>query len=108
MIAVITKAHVFQVNSSSIVALSKMFELLPSLPLIFKPVVDNFTTDPFLPNDPWTSIESGDFNDVPIIIGANSDEGLFPILRYHQNETFIKETSTNWDKIVAPLIMFHR
>jgi len=47
-----------------------MFELLPSLPLIFKPVVDNFTTDPFLPNDPWTSIESGDFNDVPIIIGA--------------------------------------
>ncbi len=86
--------------------LSTMFEIIPSLPFIFKPVVDNFTTDPFLPKDPWTIIESGEFTQ--FIMGANADEGLFPILKYHKNETFIKEIATNWDQFVAPLVIFHR
>ncbi len=45
---------------------SSVFDVLPGLPLIFKPVVDNFTSDPFVPRDPWDIIESGEFNQVSI------------------------------------------
>ncbi len=38
--------------------------------------VDDFTSDPFVPENQWDMIESGNFNQVPTIIGSNSDEGL--------------------------------
>ncbi len=87
---------------------STVFDILPGLPLIFKPVVDNFTSDPFVPRDPWESIESGDFSHVPLIMGANSEEGLYPILKFHNNETLILQMAKNWDKFIAPLLIFIR
>ncbi len=45
---------------------TSVFDVLPGLPLIFKPVVDNYTSDPFVPRDPWKIIESGEFNQVSI------------------------------------------
>ena len=87
---------------------SAVFDILPGLPLIFKPVVDNFTSNPFVPRDPWEIIESGEFSQVPLIMGANSDEGLFPTLKFYANETMILQMAANWDKFIAPLLIFNR
>ena len=43
---------------------------------IFKPVVDSYSSDPFLASDPLEMIKKGHFNKVPMIIGNNKDEGL--------------------------------
>jgi len=40
-------------------------------PLVFKPYIDDYTSDPFVPKDPWELIESGEFQHVPLIIGNN-------------------------------------
>ena len=46
------------------------------------PVVDNFCSDPFLPEDPVELLKKGKFNQVPIIIGFNKDEGVFVSPQY--------------------------
>ena len=85
-----------------------MFEVFDTLPLIFKPVVDDFTSDPFVPKDPWKMIEAGEFNQVPIIMGANSDEGLFSALNFYLNPDLLEELSSKWESEYAPLYIFHR
>ena len=40
------------------------FTELEFFPLAFKPVIDDFSTNPFVPKDPWELIESGNFNQV--------------------------------------------
>jgi hypothetical protein len=84
-----------------------MFEVL-DFPLIFIPVVDDFTSDPFVPKDPWESIEAGEFNQIPIIIGGNNDEALFNALRYYFDEAMLEELSSKWETEFGPLFIFHR
>jgi hypothetical protein len=40
------------------------FTSLEFFPLAFKPIIDDFSKDPFVPKDPWQIIESGDFQQV--------------------------------------------
>ena len=77
-------------------------------PYIFKPEVDSFTSDPFLPKDPWEMIEAGEFNHIPIIMGSNSDEGLLTGLGFYNSESKLKELADNWDNFYGPLIVFNR
>ena len=74
----------------------------------FGSVVDDFTSDPFVPANQWDMIESGNFNQVPIIIGSNSDEGLLSALNFHFNQTLLEEMAENWENEYAPLVIFHR
>ena len=97
-----------QADINEIVEAQKMFELIDMLPLIFKPVVDDFTSDPFVPKDPWKIIEAGEFNQVPLIMGSNSDEGLFSALGYYVNPALLEELSSKWETEYAPLFIFHR
>jgi carboxylesterase type B len=85
-----------------------MFDLVAGLPLTFQPEVDNFTSDPFIPKSSWEIIESGEFNHVPTIIGANAQEGLLSSLFFYKNKTFMDEIAEKWDKSYGPLIIFHR
>jgi hypothetical protein len=71
-------------------------------------VVDNFTSDPFVPENQWDMIESGSFNQVPLIMGSNSDEGLLSALNFHFNQTLLDELAENWENEYAPLVIFHR
>ena len=91
-----------------IVKEQSMFSLIDMLPIVFKPVVDDFTSDPFAPKDPWQIIESGEFNHVPIIMGANSDEGLFSAFGFSGNPELLEELSSKWEAEYAPLFIFHR
>lgn len=71
-------------------------------------VVDDFTSDPFIPKNPWLIIESGDFNQIPVIVGANHDEGLFSALRYVSNPSLLEDLASNWESEYGPLTIFHR
>ena len=65
--------------ADSLVSATKAWDqtgLLSLTQLYFKPVVDDFSADPFLPRDPHDILLGGDFNKVPIILGYNKDEGL--------------------------------
>jgi len=42
----------------------------------FRPIVDDFCSDPFLPDEPVNLLKSGKFNHVPVIVGFNRDEGI--------------------------------
>ena len=77
-------------------------------PCIFKPEVDNFTSDPFLPKSPWEMIEAGEFNHIPIIMGSNSEEGLLGALNIYNNETKIEDLAAKWDNVYGPLVIFNR
>ena len=59
----------FQIDASTIQAESLLFSRVDFFPLTFKPYIDDFNSDPFLPKEPWAMIESGDFSHVPLIIG---------------------------------------
>jgi hypothetical protein len=56
----------FQIDVATIQKLSFEFTELEFFPLAFKPVIDDFSTNPFVPKDPWQLIESGNFNQVII------------------------------------------
>lgn len=52
-----------------------------SIPVAFGPRIDAERENPFLPKDPVDIIKSGSFNQVPLIIGVNANEGGFAIAR---------------------------
>ena len=52
------------IGADSLQQLNLEFTESEFFPLAFKPVVDNFTTDPFIPKDPTEIIASGIFNQV--------------------------------------------
>ncbi len=57
----------FQIDVETIQKLSFEFTELEFFPLAFKPIIDDFSTTPFVPKDPWELIESGKFNQVIIL-----------------------------------------
>ena len=74
----------------------------------FKPYIDEFNSDPFLPKDPLDMIESGKFNDVPLILGNNGDEGLMTAGNYYDNPTKLEELRRRWNEDLAPLFFATR
>ena len=51
----------YQIDAKSLQKLSLEFTSLEFFPLAFKPIIDDFSRDPFVPKDPWQIIESGEF-----------------------------------------------
>jgi len=74
----------------------------------FRPYFDDFNSDPFIPKDPWDMIEAGEFNDVPLILGNNNDEGLFLAADYYRDPTLIEDLSRNWFQDLGPLFIATR
>jgi len=74
-------------------------------PVPFKPYIDDFNSDPFIPKDPWDLIEAGNFNDVPLIIGNNRDEGLMSAGTYYRDPTKIENLSKRWHQDLGPLFI---
>ena len=73
----------------------------------FQPVLDHFSSNPFLPLDPLDSLKQKLFNDVPLIIGHNRDEGAHLLTKLMHNRTMLSHFVKNW-KTVGPVIIFNR
>ena len=78
--------------------------------IISQPVVDwDWAAQPFLPQDPLTALENGDFNtDVEILLGTNMNEGLLitQIILFADNLFF--NTMINYWDLWGPLLLFHK
>ena len=51
-------------------------DLILSEPLPLQPVLDSFSSDPFLPMDPMEAMKTGMFNQIPFISGTVTYEGM--------------------------------
>ena len=76
-------------------------------PMPFHPIVDNFSSKPFLPLEPLEALESRYFNDVPLIVGHNKHESMNLLMPFMKNETKKKKFVEDWPKI-GPAVLFNR
>ena len=78
--------------------------------VISQPVVDaDYADDPFLPLDPSTAFQSGDFaTDVDVMFGSNKNEGLLltEVILGFDNLLF-NTILHHWD-VWGPLLLFHK
>ena len=97
-----------QVDAEKIQENTSLFPQLELNPIPFKPYVDDFNSDPFLPKDPLDMIESGEFNDVPLIMGNNKDEGLMTAMTFYSKPELLEELSRRWHEDLGPLFIATR
>lgn len=58
------------------------------IPIPFLVSLDDFSPDPILSSDPLKLIQDGIFNDVPLMIGSNKDEGHLFVGKYLSSDLF--------------------
>ena len=80
-----------------------LVEVLVAAKKMFKPVVDDYATQPFLPKEPLILIEKGEFKRVPVIIGSNKDEGLI-FLNFNKN--LREDVMHNFDKYIPNTFLY--
>ena len=76
-------------------------------PMPFTAIIDDFATKPFVPLHPLEAIKKGLFNDVPLIIGHNRDEGASILTQLTHNMTIFDHFLKHWNKI-APVMLFNK
>lgn len=86
-----------QVDGQALVDKVFFLEEFENFPNPFKPVVDDFAKQPFLPKEPSELMAKGQFNKVPMIIGSNEQEGLLVMNGFMSNMTFFQDLIDNWN-----------
>ena len=75
------------------------------LPIFYKPRVDLESHLPFLPNDPYAALHSGNFNTVPWMMGLNRDEGAFYTFQLRSKPEGVKTYSgRDWSRWASSII----
>jgi juvenile-hormone esterase len=91
-------------DAATIVVAAAKFQRYGDLPMIFKPMRDSFLSDSVLPDDPWSDEEEG--RDVPLLIGANRDEGIVSLLPFLQNSTLFEQLTSGDFATEGPVLLF--
>ncbi|XP_012525770.2 venom carboxylesterase-6 [Monomorium pharaonis] len=74
----------------------------------FGPVVERFGTEaPFIDKTPVEIINSGNVQDVPWITGITSEEGLYPVAEFINNDENLKLLNDNWDDLAPHFLDFN-
>ncbi|TRY76473.1 hypothetical protein TCAL_05343 [Tigriopus californicus] len=88
-----------------IVEHSNMFERFFITPNPWKPVLDsNYTKQPILKEDPRVLMLSGKFNQMPLIIGWDKDEGSLFMPQFLNNPERVNEVNENFD-VLGPILL---
>ena len=62
------------------------------------PVIEDLSSQPFIPRDPTETLESGDFNkDVEVIMGTNSAEGIIMVYDALLNSSNWRKYADDWE-----------
>jgi len=69
------------------------------------PLVDAFAARPFLPERPEALVAQGRHSRVPVLIGVNSEEGIFSAAKYIIKPDLFSEINADWDEY-GPLYIF--
>jgi len=78
------------------------------VPSPWKPLVDTWSSNPFLPKNPRDAIIDGEFNKVPVLSGVTSEEGIMMvshICREPERWALLSEEHTWWKHLAE--IAFH-
>jgi len=67
--------------------------------------IDNFTEAPVLPRLPQELLDTGSFNQVPVMLGVNSGEHIMFSTDVLNNLTLLDKYSENWE-VECPLLIF--
>ena len=59
-------------------------------------VVDDYLESPFLPDTPYHIARSGSQSDVPLLIGVNSEEGIYHVAKYIKDPSLLVEINNQW------------
>ena len=70
-------------------------------------VVDYYSENPFLPNEPDILVNIGEYAKIPMIIGVNSEEGIFSAADYIKDPSKFSYINDNWD-YTGPMIIFDK
>ena len=76
-------------------------------PMPFTAIIDDFSENPFVPLDPLKALKNGIFNDVPLIIGHNRDEGAHILTKLTHNSTIFDHFLNHWNQ-VGPTMIFNK
>ena len=60
-------------------------------------VVDDYMEFPFLPDTPHHIALAGDQSDVPLLIGVNSEEGIYLVAKYIKDPAKLGEINDQWE-----------
>ena len=70
------------------------------------PVVDFYAARPFLPERPEVLVSQGRHNAVPVLLGVNSEEGIYSAAKYILQPQRFEELNAEWDTY-GPLYIFN-
>ena len=73
-----------------------------AFPIIWTPSDDSKTRDPFFAKHPKKVYESGDFVQVPTMLGSTKDEGLLISSMLRRNPEFLDTINDHWNRCMAP------
>ena len=88
-----------------IVARNGLFEKFMFMSIPWKPLVDNYASKPFIPTDPKILISEGNYNQVPIMIGGNTNEGCMYLVQFLANEERFEEVAEDFDNFGPQLFL---
>ncbi len=70
------------------------------------PLVDaSFAARPFLPERPEVLVAQGRHSRVPVLLGVNSEEGIYSAAKYIMKPELFAEINAEWDEY-GPLYIF--
>ncbi len=95
-------------DAASIVVAAVKFQRYGDLPMIFKPMRDSFLPDSVLSDDPWSDEEElgRRRQDVPLLVGANRDEGIVSLLPFLRNKTLFEQLMSGDFATEGPVLLF--
>ncbi len=83
-----------------------MFERYLFIPNPWKPIVDGgYSSKPFLPESIKSALTSGNFYQVPMIVGHDKDEGAMFLPQFLNNLERMSKMGSDFDKLGPVLLM---
>merc|ERR1711971_294350 len=61
-------------------------------------VVDDYMEFPFLPDTPYHIAMAGGQSHVPLLMGVNSEEGIYHVAKYIKDPSLLVEINDQWDQ----------
>lgn len=86
-----------KVPVEDLVRRNALFEEFKNTLIPWVPIIDKFSSNPFMPEDPQLLLNEGNYNQVPIILGGNEDEGCINIVQFLLEPELFKSVHENFE-----------
>jgi carboxylesterase 2 len=92
-------------NEKLALTIDEYFDSNAASPFEWRPVIDNYASNPFLPMDPLEALKTGTFNRIPFISGTVKNEGALMAGLFKSQNVSRETLIENWGSFGAPLIL---